>query len=107
MAAHRGQNRVRFFPLEDELDHFRRDRLDVGAISKLRIGHDRGRVRIHEHDLVAFFAQRLAGLHARVIKLAALPDDDRAGTDEEDFVKLIVPRHGQRERMRKPREVES
>ena len=89
----RGQNRVRFFAFHDRLDHFRRDRLDIGAIGELRIGHDRGRVRVHQHDLVAFFAQRLAGLHAGIIKFAALPDDDWTGADEENFLELVIPRH--------------
>ena len=93
LAAHRRQNRVRFFAFENRFDHLRGDRLDVGAIGELRIGHDRGRIRVHEHDLVAFLAQRLAGLHAGIIKFAALPDDDRTGADQQDFVELIVPRH--------------
>ena len=93
LAAHRRQNRVRFFPFENRFDHLRRDRLDVGAIGEFRIGHDRGRIRIHEDDLVAFLAQRLAGLHAGIIKFAALPDDDRAGADKQNFLELIVPRH--------------
>ena len=97
LAAHRGQDRVRFFPFQNRLDDSGVDRLDVSAIGEFRIGHDRGRVGIDEHDLVAFLAQRLAGLHPGIIKLAALPDNDWARADEEDFVQLIVPRHAQRE----------
>ena len=93
LAAHGRQNRVRFFAFENRFDHLRRDRLDVSAIREFRIGHDRGRIRIYEHDLVAFLAQRLAGLHAGIIKLAALPDHDRAGPDKQNFLELIVPRH--------------
>ena len=48
------------------------------------IGHDRGRVRVDQHDLVALFAQGLAGLRAGVVELAGLPDDDRAGADEQN-----------------------
>ena len=107
LTAHRGQDRVRLFALENRFDHLRRDRLDVGAIGKFRIGHDRGRIRVHEHDLVAFLAQRFAGLHAGVIELAALPDDDRAGADEENFLQLIVPRHAQRETIRRKRHATS
>ena len=71
---------------DDLLDDFRRDRLDVGAVRELRVGHDRGRIRVDQHDLVAFFLQRLAGLHAGVVEFAALPDDDGAGADDENFV---------------------
>ena len=34
---------------------------------------------------IALFAQRLAGLRARIVELARLADDDRAGTDDEDL----------------------
>ena len=36
-------------------------------------------LRVHQDDVVAFLAQRLARLRARVVELARLPDDDRAG----------------------------
>ena len=75
--------------------------------AKLRVGHDRRRIGIHEHDLVALFPQRLARLHAGIIKLASLADDDWSRPDEQNFVELIVPRHAQRERMQKPAEVET
>src|SRR6266446_1288893 len=81
LPAHRWQKRVRFFSNNDGFDHFRRDRLDVSAIGELRIGHDRGRIRIYQHDLIALFAQRLARLHAGIIKFAALPDHDWTGAN--------------------------
>ena len=93
LPAERGQNRVRAFPQDDFLDAVRRQRLDVGAVRRFRIGHDRRRIGIDEHDFVAFLAQRLAGLHARVIELAALPDDDRSRADDEDFLDVCAFRH--------------
>ena len=69
---------------DDLLERFRRQRLDVGAIGQLRVGHDRRRVAVDEHDFEAFAAQRLDRLRARVVELAGLPDDDRAGADDED-----------------------
>jgi hypothetical protein len=87
------QNRVRFFAFHDRLDHLRSDRLDVGAIGKLRIGHDCGRIRIYQHDLITFFAQRLACLHAGIIKFTALPDHDWTGADKQDLLQLVIPRH--------------
>ncbi len=43
---------LRFNP--EDLFHVRaRDRLDVGAIGKLGIGHDGGWVRVHQHDFIA------------------------------------------------------
>ena len=84
LAAERRQEHIRLLFDDDLLHHLRRDRLDVGAESELRIGHDRGRVRIDEHHLIAFLAQGLAGLDAGVVELTALADDDGAGTDDED-----------------------
>ena len=34
------------------------------------------------------FAERLAGLGARVVELAGLADDDRSGADEEDLLEV-------------------
>ena len=59
-------------------------RLDVGAVGQLRVGHDRRRIAVDEDDLEPLGAQRLAGLRAGVVELARLPDDDRAGANDED-----------------------
>jgi hypothetical protein len=32
---------------------FRRDRLDVGCVGQVRIGHDRGRIGVHQDDPIA------------------------------------------------------
>ena len=70
--------------LDDLRDDLRRDRLDIGGVGEIRIGHDRRRIRIDEHDPVALGLQRLHGLRARIIELAGLADDDRARADDED-----------------------
>ena len=61
-----------------------RQRLDVGPVGQLRVGHDRRRIAVDENDLEPLGAQRLAGLGARIVELARLPDDDGAGADHED-----------------------
>ena len=66
----------------------RRQRLDVGAVGELRVGHDRRRVAVDEDDLEPLGAQRLARLRAGVVELARLPDDDRAGADDEDAFEI-------------------
>jgi hypothetical protein len=81
---HGRQQRVRPLLGDDLLDHLRRDRLDVGGVGDVGIGHDRRRVRIDQHDPVALGAERLAGLHAGIVELAGLADDDRAGADDQD-----------------------
>jgi hypothetical protein len=70
------------------------ERLDVGGVGRARIGHDRGRVRVHQHDLVAEAAQGFAGLGAGIIELAGLADHDRSGTDDQDFVDVSAFGHG-------------
>ena len=79
------------------LDHLGHDlpgeRLDVGAVGHLRVGHDRGRIGIDQHDLVAFFAQGLAGLGAGIIELAGLADNDRAGADQQNLMDVVTSWH--------------
>jgi hypothetical protein len=58
-----------------------------------RVGHDRCRIRVHEDDPVALFAQRLARLRAGVVELARLPDDDRASADDENRLDVGSFRH--------------
>ncbi|MNC29129.1 hypothetical protein D3C75_773660 [compost metagenome] len=80
--------------LADNCGHkFKSNRLDVYLISHIGIGHNSGRVAVDQHNLNAFFLQRLAGLCSRIVKLSGLPDHDRAGADDEDFFKLIVLWH--------------
>ena len=70
-----------------------RQRLDVGAIGQLRVGHDRRRVAVDEHDLEPLGAQRLARLRAGVVELAGLADDDRPGADHEHAFQVGSSRH--------------
>ena len=84
LAADGRQHRVRPLALDDLGDDVDGERLDVGAVGQLRVGHDRRRVAVDQHDFEAFGAQRLAGLGARVVELARLADDDRARADDED-----------------------
>ena len=72
------------FADDDFLDALGRDRLDVGAVGELRVGHDRGRIGVHQDDAITLFPERFAGLGAGIIEFARLADDDRAGADDED-----------------------
>jgi hypothetical protein len=93
LAAERRQHRVRLLGLDHLLEHFRRERLDIGPVSRTRIGHDRGRVGVDQHDPVAILPQRLAGLGAGIVELAGLADDDRAGANEQDRVEVVAAGH--------------
>ena len=86
LAAERRQQRVGPLALDDLRDDLGGERLDVGAVGELRVGHDRRRVGVDQDDLVALLAQRLAGLGAGVVELAGLADDDRAGADDQDLL---------------------
>jgi hypothetical protein len=79
--------------LDDLRNRLGRHRLDVGAIRHIRIGHDGRRVRVQQHDPVAFLPKGLAGLGSRVVELAGLSDHDRSGADHENRVDVVSPRH--------------
>ena len=84
LPAHGRQQRVRALLLDDLGDDLRRDRLDIGGVGEIRIGHDRRRIGVDQHDPVALVLQRLAGLRAGIVEFAGLADDDRAGADDQD-----------------------
>ena len=84
LPAHGGQDDVGLLLLDDLGHEFRRDRLDVGRVRKLRIGHDRRRVRIDDDDPIALFFQGLDRLTSRIVELGGLADDDRPGADDQD-----------------------
>ena len=82
LATQGGQQGVGAFLGDDLFKDGRGDRLDVGGVGHLRVGHDRGRVGVHEDDADALFAQHAARLGAGVVELGRLPDHDRAGADD-------------------------
>ena len=86
LAAHVGKKRVGTLLLDDLSHGVGGDRLDIGAVGGLRVGHDGGRVGVDEDDLVALLTQGLAGLGAGIVELAGLADDDGAGADDEDLL---------------------
>ena len=95
LAADRRQHRVGPLALDDLGHDVHRERLDVGPVGQLRVGHDRRRVGVDQHDLEPLGAQRLAGLSAGVVELARLADDDGPGADDEDAVDVGALGHEQ------------
>ena len=93
LPAHGRQDRVGALLLDDLGDEFGRDRLDIGRVRDVRVGHDRRRVRIHQDDPIAFFLQRLAGLGAGIVEFAGLSDDDGSGADDQDGVDICAFGH--------------
>ncbi len=84
LPAHGRQQRVGPLLLDDLGDDLRRDRLDIGRVGEVRVGHDRRRVRVDQDDPVALLLERLAGLGAGIVEFAGLADDDRTGADDQD-----------------------
>ena len=85
LPADRRQQRIGLLAGDDLGDELRRQRFHVGPVGKIRVGHDGRRVRVDQNDLVPLLLERLAGLRTRIVELAALSDDDRAGTDNQNL----------------------
>ena len=88
LPAHGGQHRIRPFLGDDGFQRLGRQRLDVGGVGQLGVGHHGGRVGVDQDDAVALRAQRLDRLRAGIIELGRLPDDDRPGAGDEDGVDI-------------------
>ena len=87
------QDRVRPLASEHVAHALQVEWLDVGAIGKARVGHDRGRVRVDDDRAVSVLTQHLERLAARIVELAGLPDHDRAGADHADRVDIATGGH--------------
>ena len=93
LAAHGGEDGVGAFDSDDPLRRFHGDGFDVGAIGPLRVRHDRRGIGVQEDGAVPLFPQRLQRLHARVIELAGLPDDDGTRAEEENGLEVFSSGH--------------
>ena len=93
LATHRRQQRIGPLLGDDAGECLPVHRLYVYGIGGVRIGHDRGGIRVDENDPIALFLERLAGLRARVIELAGLPDHDRPGADNQYGLYIVSLRH--------------
>ena len=69
LATEGGQQSIRTLALDDALDDGYRQRLDVDGVGHVEVGHDRGRVRVHEDAAHALLAHGLAGLRPGVVEL--------------------------------------
>ena len=93
LPAERRQDGIRALALEDGGDALEVERLDVRAVGEPGVGHDRRRVRVDDDRAIAVLAQHLQRLAARVVELAGLADDDRAGADDADALEVAPRRH--------------
>ena len=93
LATNGWQQGIGLFFADNRGNRFDGERLDVGPVSGLRIGHDRRRVRINQHHFVALLMQGFAGLRARIVEFAGLANDDRTGTNNQDFMDISALGH--------------
>ena len=93
LSTHRRQQRIGAFLLDDPFDHLPVDRLDIGHVSHVRIGHDRGGVGVNQNHPEPLFAQRLARLRAGIVELTGLTDDDRASANDQNALYVCTLRH--------------
>jgi len=84
LATQRGQQSIGLLDLDDFGKHLERQRLDVGRVGELGVGHDRCRVRVRQDDPVALVAQHTACLSARLVELTGLTNHDWARADEQN-----------------------
>ena len=91
LAPQRGEQTVGPLAGDDPLQDGHGERLDVDGIGRRVVGHDRGRVAVHQHDADALLAEGTAGLGAGVVEFRRLADDDRAGADDQDAARPPRP----------------
>ena len=93
LATQRRQERVGPLAAQHVRDALEVERLEIGAVGKPRVGHDRRRIRVDQDDAVAFLAQGLARLRARIVEFGRLADHDRPGADQADRLDVCALRH--------------
>jgi hypothetical protein len=103
LPAQRRQDRVGPLALDHLGDGRGVERLEVRRVGPLGVGHDRRRVRVHEHDAEALAAQHAARLRAGVVELARLPDPDRPRAEDQDRAKVGALRQLSARRSKKGR----
>ena len=72
---------------------FERQRLHIDLIGNVRIGHNRGRVRVYEDHLITLLAQCQAGLCTGIVELGSLTNHDRTRADDHHFLDIFSFRH--------------
>ncbi len=69
------EQRVGSFASDDLGDRFGVQRLDVGCIGDLRVGHDGSGIGVDEDYVVTLVAQGPTGLRPRVVELGGLTNN--------------------------------
>ena len=83
LSAKRREKSVWTFAADHFVEIVDGQRFDIRPVGAIGIGHHRRGVGVDEHNFVSERFKRLHGLHAGIVKLAALADDNRAGADNQ------------------------
>ena len=82
LTTHRRKQRIGALFFDDLGDDLGCNRLDISCIRQVRIGHDCGRIGVDQNDAVTLFTKGLAGLCARIVEFAGLPNYDWPRADD-------------------------
>ena len=93
LASHAGEDTVRFLFLDDPGDDIGPEGLDIDLVRHLRVGHDRGRVGVDQHDLHSLLPHGTAGLRPGEVEFGCLADLDGSRSDQKDFFNVRPARH--------------
>ena len=88
LSADAGNDGIRALVANDLGNVFQGQRLHVDLVGNHRIGHDRSRVGVAQHDLIALFPQRQACLGACIVKFGGLSNDDGTRADDQNFLNV-------------------
>ena len=93
LPAEAGEEAVGLFLFDYALHRALVERLDIDRGGHVGVGHDRGRVGVHQHGLDALLHEQAAGLGAGVVELRGLAYDDGPGAYDEDLFNAVILRH--------------
>ncbi len=89
LAAELHQAAVRLFGGNDVVNAFGVQRVEIQAVTSIKVGGDRLGVIVDQDGLTAVLFQRPDAVDRAVVKLDALTDADGAGTEDEDFLLFL------------------
>ena len=93
LASKIWKQRIRPLLIDNLGKGFNVEGLHIGGIGHDGVGHDGRRIGIYQQCLIAQCAQRFACLGAGVIKFACLANNNRAGTNNHNFVDIFSAGH--------------
>ena len=94
LSAQGGKQRIGALLRNDFFHELGRDGLNVCPVGQAGVGHDGCGIAVYQHHAKAVFLEHLARLHARIIELACLTDNNGARSNDQDGFDVFAFRHG-------------